>query len=125
MLDGTSGFPRIGSPIARIDGANAYTGDLVDIAYFSPGGNVVNTNVDIWHTHIVARPDVSAGAIAVLGTPAPGTAFGPGGPGDSGGGLFRHGVHIGNVKNWVREDCSENGTIIGHSDAYWISYLNP
>jgi hypothetical protein len=124
MLDGTAGFPVIGRPIARIDGAVANIGDQVDIAYFAPEGDPVN-NVDIWHTRVVNRPGMPAGTVAVLGVPAPGDAFGPGGHGDSGGGLFLNGEHIGNAWNWVAVRCWQGEAIIGHEDGYWRSFLNP
>jgi YD repeat-containing protein len=127
MLDGTGGFPRIGSPIARIDGAAANVGDQVDIAYFAPAGNV-NNQVGIWHTRIVDRPADTGpfpGTVAVLGIPVPRDVLGPGGHGDSGGGLFLNGEHIGHSWNWIFSECWAGGRFIRHQDAFWLAYLNP
>lgn len=127
MLDGSAGFPRIGKPITKIDGAAVSVGDQVDIAYFGPAGNT-NTQVEIWHTSIINTPGLAPGLVAVLGAPAPGDAFGPGGHGDSGGGLFRNGVHIGNTLNWIHMDIKNktSGVVTGHRcDSHWRSFLNP
>ena len=130
-LDRTEARGKLGNPIDREDGAVANVGDEVDIAYLAPYGDS-GDHVEIWHTRVVERPDTPPGTVAVLGTPAPGETFGPGGEGDSGGGLFHDGVHIGNNWQWapsvVRGDnlvTGETNIPIRHSDAYWISYLNP
>ena len=123
LLDGTGAFPSIGKPISRIDSAGANVGDQVDIAYFAPAG-VGSTHVEVWHTRIVDLSGVTPpGTVAVLGTPTPGGAFGPGASGDSGGGLFRNGEHIGNTWNWIESECREGATLVGID--VWISYLNP
>jgi hypothetical protein len=121
---------RVGTPISKEDSAVANVGEKVDLAYFAPVGDKTD-KAAIWHTRIVERPTYTGprpGTVAVLGAPVPGAAFGPGGHGDSGGGLFRDGVHIGNTLNWVPanifEDTSKEN-IIGHKDAFWLSYLNP
>jgi hypothetical protein len=128
MLDVTGGFPRIGSPIAKkIDGAAVNVGEQVDIAYFGPSGNL-NNQVEIWHTRIVDRPADTVprpGTVAVLGVPIPRRSFGPGGHGDSGGGLFLNGAHIGNTWNWIPRVCRVDAIAVKHKDAIWISYLNP
>jgi hypothetical protein len=120
----------IGRPIAKVDGAAASVGNEVDIAYYAPPGAGGN-HVEIWHTRVVERSNIPAGIIAVLGAPAPGEAFGPGGYGDSGGGLFREGTHIGHSWQWwpdvvIGENSATGERIpVRHSDAHWISFLNP
>jgi hypothetical protein len=135
LLDGSD--PRvngksIGEPIGRKDGVELGTeiniGDEVDLAYLAPPGVAGGDHVEIWHTRIVDRPTLTGSrprTVAALGVPVSGNAFGPGAEGDSGGGLFLNGEHIGNLWLWIPVICRPGGIEIGHEDAVWISYLNP